>query len=175
MLSNVGDVIEWTLAALAVFASSADAGTAKVGCSVRAEPAPPVAVSPTDAVLGPLALVGGRAWVRKRPDAFNRQGYKIPATLLDGERATLRVPSSMRGRVGLVFTHAAQDRVFERGVRGADRAVTFTACPAGDEPSRTAWAGGLVVDRRRCATLTLHREGRPSIRRRLPLGRPCPR
>ncbi len=168
-------MIEWTLAALAVFASSADAGTANVGCSSRFEPAGSVTVRAADVVFGPLVLIGGRAWSRTQPDAFNRHGYKIPATLVDGERATLRVPASMRGRVGLVFTHTAQDRVVARGVRGADRAVTFTACDAGDEPSRTGWPGGIVVDRPRCATLTMQREGRPSIRRRLPLGRPCPR
>ena len=126
-----------------------------------------------DVVLGPLVLLGGRRWAAWRPDAFNRHGYKIPVTLPEGVRATLSVPASLRGRVGLVFTLAAQDRVLGRGVRGADVSVRFSACPARDVPGRTGWPGGLVVDRPRCATLVVQlAEGR-SVRRRVPLGRRC--
>jgi hypothetical protein len=71
-------------------------------------------VDPTrDAVLGPLVLIGGRRWGRVKPDGFSGHGYKVPVTLTEGGRATLSVPAAMRGRVGLVFTLAAQDRAGE--------------------------------------------------------------
>jgi hypothetical protein len=123
--------------------------------------------------LGPLVLIGGRRWGTIKPDAFNRHGYKVPVTLPDGLRATLSVPAALRDRVGLVFSHAAQDRVENTGVRGADRSVRFTACPARGEPGRTGWPGGLAVQRPRCVTLVVKVSGGPPVRRRVPLGRRC--
>ncbi|MBA2643875.1 MAG: hypothetical protein H0U80_00335 [Solirubrobacterales bacterium] len=126
-----------------------------------------------DVVLGPLVLLGGRRWAETRPNGFNGHGYKIPVTLLEGVRATLSVPSNMRGRVGLVFSLPAQDRVERWGMRGADTAVRFTACSRGEKSGRTGWPGGLIVDRPRCVALAVKVAGRPSVRRRVPLGRRC--
>jgi len=126
-----------------------------------------------DVAIGPLALIGARRMAGRAPDAFRRRGYKIPVTLPTGMTATLSVPQRRKGRVGLVFSHRTQDRVWRLGVRGADTAVRFTACPATSEPGRTGWAGGLVVDRRRCAELALRVAGAPSLTRRVPLGRRC--
>jgi hypothetical protein len=126
-----------------------------------------------DLVLGPLVLVGGGQWAQARPDAFGGHGFKVPATLPNGVVATLSVPPSMRGRVGLVFSQATQDHVTTAGVRGADTSVRFTACPAGARAGRSGWPGGLVVDRPRCATLVVTEAGGTSVRRRVPLGRRC--
>ena len=126
-----------------------------------------------DLAIGPLVLIGGRRWGRARRDAFDGHGYKIPATLPDGATATLSVPRALHGHVGLVYSQAAQARVFDRGVRGADSSVRFTACPAGSVSGRTGWGGGLVVDRPRCATLVVRVPGERPVRRRVPLGRRC--
>jgi len=142
-------------------------------CSSGGQSAATRASSRRDVVLGPLVLLGGGEWAASEPDAFNGHGYKVPVTLPGGVQATLSVPKSLRGRVGLVFSMPAQDRVVRRGVRGADASVRFTACPAAGAPRRTGWAGGLVVDRRRCATLVVTVAGGSSVRRRVPLGRRC--
>jgi hypothetical protein len=63
------------------------------------------------------------------------------------------VPRRLWGRVGLVFTRATRSRVWRRGVRAADSKLSFEACAGEDAPARTGWAGGIVVDRRRCSTL----------------------
>ena len=60
--------------------------------------------------------------------------------------------------------------MWKRGVRAADTALRFKAC---DGEGRSGWAGGLVVDRRRCVTLVVKVEGSAPVRRRVPLGRPC--
>jgi hypothetical protein len=126
-----------------------------------------------DVTIGRLVLLGARRMASRAPDAFNRHGYKVPVTLPHGATATLSVPRRLTDRVGLVFSHRTQDRVWRRGVGAADTAVEFTACPATGMPRRTGWAGGLVVDRRRCATLTVRVPGAAPVSRRVPLGRPC--
>jgi hypothetical protein len=95
-------------------------------------------------------------------------------TLLADKTATLSVPRSLRGRVGLVFTQATQSRVWRRGVRAADARVSFEACGGEDAAARTGWPGGIVVDHRRCATLLVHVAGAAEpIERRVPLGKRC--
>lgn len=132
-------------------------------------------VGPRDVTAGPMAFVGVRNSAGRRPDAFGRHGYKVPVTLAAGQRATLSVPPRWRGKVGLVFTQAAQRRAWEQGVRGAPRAVRFTACDDPDASARSGWPGGFVVDRPRCPTLVVRVVGQPGFERaRLPLGRRCP-
>lgn len=94
-------------------------------------------VAGRDAVLGPLVLIGAHPNARHRPDAFDGHGYKIPVTLPRGTTATLSVPRELRSRVGLVFSSSTQDRVRSGGVRAADAAVRFEACPASGRPGRT--------------------------------------
>lgn len=130
-------------------------------------------VSKRDGVIGPLVLLGARQTPRRRPDAFDRQGYKVPVTLPEGMTATLVVPESLRDHVGLVFSPRAQDAVLESGMRGADSAVRFTACEPDGEPGRSGWPGGIVVDGPRCATLLVQVSGDAAARRQVPLGRRC--
>lgn len=153
-------------------AAGAERAAAEAPCSGGGEAGTRVS-SGHDVVLGPLVLVGGRRWAAQKPDAFNGHGYKVPVTLPEGIQATLLVPASLRGRVGLVFSLATQARVARSGVRGADAAVHFVACPAQGTPGRTGWPGGLVTDRPRCATLVVQAAGERPVRRRVPLGRPC--
>ena len=129
--------------------------------------------SRNDAVLGPLVLIGARYAGSRPPDAFGGRGYKIPVTLPKGLSATLSVPRGARRQVGLVFSLDTQDRAIERGVKGADHSVRFTACPGEGAAQRTGWTGGFVVDRRRCAALVLTVASRRPKRHRVPLGRRC--
>ena len=130
-------------------------------------------VAARDAVIGPLVLLGARQAGRHRPDAFDRHGYKIPVTVPEGATVTLSVPMELRRRVGLVFSRRAQTRASRLGVDGADHTVQFTACPPNGEPGRTGWPGGIVVDRRRCATLVVAPSGAAAVARRVALGRRC--
>jgi hypothetical protein len=128
-----------------------------------------------DVEMGPLAILFARRTVRDRRDAFNGHGWKLPVTLLADQTATVLVPRRLRDRVGLVFTQATQARVWRRGVRAADSEVGFEACAGEDAPARTGWPGGIVVDRRRCATLRVLLAGAADpIERRVPLGKRCP-
>lgn len=127
-----------------------------------------------DVRMGPLTVLFARRTVRDRRNAFNGRGWKLPVTLLADATATLSVPPRLRGRVGLVFTWRTQSRVLRRGVRAADSKVTFEACAGEDAPARTGWPGGIVVDRRRCATLRVQVAGAAErIERRVPLGKRC--
>lgn len=141
--------------------------TVEVGCAAggaRAEAAR------GDLDVGPFRFIGGRDWSDGPPDAFNRHGYKIPASLLNGTTVQLRIPASEHGHVGLVYMLAAQTRAAEQGVRGADTEVRFTACAAA---GRSGYTGGLVVDTPRCAAIDVVLADGRTLRARVPLGRPC--
>lgn len=125
--------------------------------------------------IGPLTILFARRTVRDPRDAFNRHGWKLPVTLAADAKVALVVPARLRGRVGLVFTLETQARVVRRGVRAADARVRFAACGGEGAPARTGWPGGVVVDRRRCATLRVWIGGvAEPIERRVPLGKRCP-
>jgi hypothetical protein len=156
----------------AALAGAQERSTPRVTCAGGGAGAGPVAAR--DSELGPLTVMFTRRTPGRRRDAFDGRGWKLPATLAAGETATLSVPRRLRGRVGFVYRRRVQARVYERGVRAADRRVTFAACSGEDAPARTGWPGGIVVDRRRCARLRVHLEGEPEpIERRVPLGRRC--
>jgi hypothetical protein len=152
-----------TRRAASVVKVSCDAGGIGTGAVVRTR----------DVVIGPLVLLGARRTTWHRPDAFNDHGYKVPVTLPEGVTATLSVPKTLRGRVGLVFSHQTQDRVSRDGPRAADSAVRFSACQPNGEQGRTGWPGGLAIDRPRCAKLVVKVAGEPAVSRRVPLGRRC--
>jgi len=145
---------------------------AEANCSNAVEGSPRLN-GKSDVVFDLFALMGARRTAGRPRDAFDGHGYKVPATLPWGVTATLSVPAGLRSRVGLVYSLDTQERVFRKGVEGADSVVRFTACPTGGERQRTGWPGGLVVDRRRCVVLVARIAGRGSMRRRVPLGRRC--
>jgi hypothetical protein len=148
------------------------AKTVKVSCAAGGV-GTTEAVRARDVVIGPVVLLGARMTTRHRPDAFNKHGYKVPVTVPEGGAATLSVPRRLRGRIGLVFSHRTQDRVWRDGVSAADSTVRFTACEPAGKPGRTGWAGGIAVDRRRCARLVVRVAGKPPVTRPVPLGRRC--
>jgi hypothetical protein len=150
------------LLALALLAGGAS-GTAERTCASGVERAG--APTASDVRIGPLVIIGAR----RTRDAFNRHGYKLPVTLPYGVTATLSVPDE---HIGL-FTRRAQDRAWRRGVAGANRAVRFVSCAGDAAAGRSGFPGGIVVDRPRCATLTVTVEAQPRVRRRVPLGRSC--
>jgi hypothetical protein len=154
-------------------APEAETHPTRVGCGDAVEETTTDVDRARDAVLGPLVIYGARRTVGREPDAFDGHGYKLPVTLRDGVTATLAVPRAGRSRVGLVFTPGAQRRASRDGVPGADPSVRFKACKAGGDTGRTGWAGGLVVDRPRCATLVVRVAGGRTVRRRVPLGEAC--
>jgi hypothetical protein len=120
-----------------------------------------------DARIGRLTILATRGTVRERRDAFNGHGWKLPVVVAAGVTATLSAPPG----VGLVYTQDTQSRVWRRGVRKADRSLTFEACAG---KGATGWPGGIVVDRPRCATLRVQVAGTTEpIERRVPLGKPC--
>lgn len=123
--------------------------------------------------LGPLVLVGASRAASRRPDAFGGHGYKLSVTLPEGVTAALSVPKALRSSVGLVYTREAQIGAVARGVSGADHAVRFAACSADGEPGRSGWPGGIVVDRRRRATLVVALAGGTPVKHRVSLGRRC--
>lgn len=125
------------------------------------------------ATLGDLVLIGASYAASRPPDAFGGTGYKLPVSLPDGAVATVSVPPELRSRVGLVYSLDTQSRVAKRGVLAADSLSSFAACPAGSKAGRTGWAGGIVVDRPRCATLIVMVSGEAPARHRVPLGRRC--
>jgi hypothetical protein len=133
--------------------------------------APGVVRAGRDAVLGPFVLIGADETIGE-PPAGRTLGYKVPVTLPAGVTATLSVAPPSYGHVGLVFTQAAKARVLDRGLRGADRAVTFQSCGRTRETARTGWPGVLVLDRPRCATLAVTTDG-VSVRHQVALGRRC--
>ena len=83
----------------------------------------------TGAAVFPGATVGHGAEVRihgvvqVNTTLEPGERWKLPVTLRADETATLSVPRRLRGRVGLVFTHATQARVLRRGVRAADTSM----------------------------------------------------
>jgi len=129
-------------------------------------------VSRGDAVAGPFVLIGARRTPGRRRDSFDGRGFKLPLTLPEGMSATLTVPVSLQGRVGLVYRRRAQDAVLKSG-RGADSAVRFISCKAKERAGRSGWPGGIIVDRPRCVTLIVTADGRPPERARVPIGRRC--
>ena len=163
-------------------APTVNRGLIDVGCA-EGGPAPEQ-TRRGDLPFGPFVLIGidessvppghRQAGIDRPPDAFGGHGYKVPVSLPNGTSAVLAVPRFERGRLGLVFTQQTQRRVLRHGLAGADRAIRFTACPAGGASACTGWPGGFVIDEPHCATVTVN-PGRSATRNfGLPLGRACP-
>lgn len=160
----------WTLIAAAALALAGAAP--EVTCRDGGPAAEPV--ERRDSALGPLSLMGTRNTIGMRRNSFDGRGWKLPAALPAGEGVTLTVPDRLHGRVGLVYTLRTQARVLRRGVAAADTRVTFRACAGDGAPARTGWPGGIVVDRRRCARLSVRVAATAEpIVRRVPLGKRC--
>ena len=116
--------------------------------------------------MGALTFAFGRGY--ERPTT---QWYKMPALLLPGHRATIRIPASARGKASIVgFGHDDKDR----------NAVTFVSCPKGshklsDAGGRkvTFFSGGFDADTPVCLPLDVKLDRERRWRRvTVPLGVP---
>lgn len=152
----------------------AAAAVATCDAQVNTEGAPPPDRT-RDVVIGPLALLGGRASLRAAPDAYDGRGWKAPLSIPDGTTVTLSVPAAMRGKVGFSFTHAVERRVHRRSVAAASPSVVLRGCPRAAGRQRSGFPGGILSDRPRCVTLTVRVHGpeRRTHRARVPLGHRC--
>jgi hypothetical protein len=118
--------------------------------------------------VGPLALVGARAYRDDPPKRFRkrRNGYrsqKILAVVENGRNVSLKVPRRQRKHIALSYDPSHFDEQDMR-IREADYLVVFDACrnraenPFGKK--RAQFNGGFVVAGARCARLNVLRRGR---------------
>jgi hypothetical protein len=125
---------------------------------------------------GPLALypMPSRASeaVQGRPGYF--RPVKVLVILTPGSTATLAVPQSQRGAIGLAYGRRAGFGRFAPAMRvaGGLSAVTFQSCPSASYP-REHFGGGFVVSRPMCAELEVQVGRRAPISLRVPFGRAC--
>jgi hypothetical protein len=164
------------------------AGTAIAAAPRRPEGAPATcrhqssagfSKSARNLVVGPLVLVGGRAY--SSPDVIARfGGQKYPAVVLAGHRVTVELPQGVR-RSSLLY---ADDHFElpdgERTVADGHRVVTFAACAgergasAYDRREATFWSGFVLSTVPRCLTLRIWVDAERTPRRaRIPLGKRC--
>ncbi len=123
----------------------------------------------TDVVMGPLTLVGGKAWSEQDANAFSNNGFKIPVVLDAKQTVKLAAARSARPNVRFAYTHKTAEAAGRKGVGGAPYAVRFDSC----DGRRSGFPGGVVIRHRGCYGVVLRQTGEAPIRRRLPLGREC--
>jgi pimeloyl-ACP methyl ester carboxylesterase len=104
------------------------------------------------AVAGPLGLFGaGRDFSNATRIGPGTLQTKIPAFVAESRRTALVVPAAERGRIGLLWGHAAVAGNIRR-IGDAFGRVVFAPCV--DKP-RTVWPGGLLLADRSPVTLTV--------------------
>jgi hypothetical protein len=134
-----------------------------------------------DVVVGPLVLVGGRAY--SSPEVIATSGgQKYPAVVLAGHRVTLELPRAVRRSTSLLY---ADDHWRlpdgERAVAAGHRVVEFRACPAGrgggssyDGHTATFRSGFVLTTVPRCLKLRIWVDDERTPRQaRIPLGKRC--
>jgi hypothetical protein len=125
--------------------------------------------SARDLTVGPLTLVGGRAYTS--PQTVKRfGGQKYPALVAPGH--TVRLAISRRAHRTASLTWADGHR--------ASRSVTLKPCSrreAGSEHAGrpvTFWSGAITTSAPRCLTVNVFIDGASRPRRaRIPIGRRC--
>lgn len=138
-----------------------------------------------DLVAGRASIVFARVRARGLPKRRLPQNprawiLKTPVMVRAGSPVVIRVAARDRPYVALDFDGtrwAARDRAAEDG----QSSVRFHACPpdtrrfVDGKPlgEWTGYNGGLIVERPRCVTFEFLEEGRPTVRRRLGIGRRC--
>ena len=158
-------------------------------CETHAEGAEPDDVAlpnaRTDVVAGRVSIAFARVAARSLSDRkppFNPRAWilKTPVIIRAGAPVVIRVAERDRRYVALDFdvkSAKARDRVAEDG----QSSVRFHACPPDTKRFTdgkplgewTGYPGGMLVERRRCVTFEILEEGRPTVRRRLGIGRRC--
>ena len=148
-------------------------------CETHAEGADPDDValpdSRRDIVAGRVSIVGGNRLSGRKPPANGRAWIlKTPVVIRAGAPVVIRVAARDRRYVALDF---------DPGRFGQDgqSSVRFHACPPDTKRFSdgkplgewTGYPGGLIVERRRCVTLEFLEAGKPTVRRRVGIGRRC--
>jgi hypothetical protein len=104
----------------------------------------------------------------------------MPVIIRAGSPVVVRIAERDRRYVALDFAvnrGDVRDRVAEDG----QSSVRFHACPPDTKRFTdgkpigewTFYPGGLIVERRRCVTFEFLEQGKPTVRRRLGIGRRC--
>jgi hypothetical protein len=136
--------------------------------------------SARDLVVGPLVLIGARAY--SPPNVIRTfGGQKYPAVLLAGHRVTVELSRTARRASSLLY---ADDHWHipdgERTVGDGHRVVEFRSCPGHraassyDGRKATFWSGFVLTSAPRCLTLRVWvDDGRTPRRAHLPLGKRC--
>lgn len=169
------------LAGLIALATAADASAATFDrtCETHAEgPDPDEIVEPDarrDLVVGRVMLLNVRAAGRELPAYKSRDRYliKTPVIIRAGAPVVVRIAKRDRKHVALNFDASDQRR--------GQHSVRFHPCPpdttrfSDGKPlgEWTAYPGGLILRRPRCVTFELLEDGRPTVRRRVALGKRC--
>ena len=158
-------------------------------CETHAEGAEPEDVAlpnpRTDIVAGRVSIAFARVAARRLSDRkprYNRRAWilKTPVIIRAGSPVVVRVAERDRRYVALDFDvkrWGTRDRVAEDG----QSSVRFHPCPPDTKRFSdgkplgewTGYPGGLIVERRRCVTFEFLEEGKPTVRRRLGIGRRC--
>ncbi|MDA0181641.1 hypothetical protein OJ997_15150 [Solirubrobacter phytolaccae] len=168
------------LTAVVVLFTAADASAAyDRTCETHAEGPNPEDVAKPDAkrdlVVGRLTVLNVVAADRELPSYKSRDRYliKTPVIIRTGAPVVVRVAKRDRRHVALNFNASEQRR--------GQHSVRFHPCPPDTERFSdgkplgewTAYPGGLILQRPRCVTLEFLEEGKPTVRRRVALGKRC--
>jgi hypothetical protein len=112
--------------------------------------------SPTNLVVGPLALVNAGGMPEFVPSPSGDEGFeKFMALVKPGHRVTIALSRSTRRGAGLTYgPHPAG----ELHLRDTHRVVTFISCSRGNASSNdgrpvTFWSGGVMARSPRCVPL----------------------
>ena len=158
-------------------------------CETHAEGAEPEDVAlpdpRRDVVAGRVSIAFARVAARRLPrhkPASNPRAWilKTPVIIRAGSPVVVRVAQRDRAHVALEFD-VERWRQRDRTAEDGQSSVRFHACPPdtkrfSDGKPLGEWSGypgGLIVERRRCVTFEFVEEGKPTVRRRLGLGRRC--
>lgn len=175
----VGLLTAATLAGIAMAAAPRRPEGAPATC--RGQSSAEFPKSARDLVIGPLVLVGARAY--SSPEVIARfGGQKYPAVVLAGHRVTVELSRSVRRSTSLLY---ADDHWRlpdgERTVRDGHRVVEFRACTTDrraassyDGRKATFWSGFMLTTVPRCLKLRIWvDDARTPRQARIPLGKHC--
>ncbi len=187
----LGLPVALVLVAAMVTGASGDAPSAEFDrvCKTHAEGAEPEDVAlpdpRRDVVAGRISIAFARVAARRLPrrkPARNPRAWilKTPVIIRAGSPVVVRVARRDRPYVALDFD-VERWRQRDRTAEDGQSSVRFHACPPdtkrfSDGKPLGEWSGypgGLIVERRRCVTFEFLEEGKPTVRRRLGLGRRC--
>ena len=169
--------VAMVLAAAAVPTAVGDASSGRATCSHQSSASFPGAyTSARNLVLGPLVLVGGRAY--SSPETVREfGGQKYPALVAAGHTVKLAISPQARRTNALTYADSVHGT---RELADGVRVVTFKSCSGrratSDASGRkvTFWSGFILASEPRCLRVKVWIDGARTPRRaRIPIGRRC--